>query len=308
MDRILLLDFNNYAWLANITFKPKKPAPIVVEGYGEVVSTFEAPQSTEEKPVPPQNPIVFNFFRNFRSLIEPFAPHKIIAVLEGHPTFRYELYPDYKANRIIKTASNNTHEEKVNKQAEAKARFDLAHPEILRLMRLMPITQVRHPFYECDDVIGALVEDCKDEDVIVVSNDSDFIQLLQKGYKQLRLYSPSKKAMQVAPSYHYITWKALHGDKSDAIPGLLGDKTAQKTAGDPELLKKWLDNEDHRANFNLNIRLIEFAKVPLEELEITEGKQNWKQLKIEFEQLDFKSLIADAYWERFRKTFKTLRY
>src|ERR1700722_2315472 len=48
---------------------------------------------------------VYNFFRNLRPLIEDFSPDKCFFVLEGHPQFRYDLYGDYKANRLVKLAS-----------------------------------------------------------------------------------------------------------------------------------------------------------------------------------------------------------
>ena len=305
MDRILFIDAYNFIWLANVSFKPKKPQPIIVEGY-ENTNSFEAPVSTEIKPVPPENVLIFNFFRNLRALVDPFAPHKIVFVLEGYPAFRYELYADYKANRIIKTASPSPSD---TSRSEAKERFDKAKPEILRLLKMMPITQMKHPDYEADDVIGALVEDSKEDDVIVVSNDSDYVQLTQMGYKQFRLYSPSKKTMIQPPDYHYLTWKILHGDKkTDNIPGMMGDKTAQKLCKDPEKLKAWLAIEENAARFRTNKLLIEFAKVPLEELEVEEGITDWDGLKQEFERLDFQSMIKPDYWKRFQKTFKTVKF
>ena len=43
---------------------------------------------------------VFNFFRNTRALIEQFDPDKVFFALEGTNCFRYDLYSDYKGNRI----------------------------------------------------------------------------------------------------------------------------------------------------------------------------------------------------------------
>jgi 5'-3' exonuclease len=292
MDRVLLLDTNNYVWLGNITFKPKK----VVSGYEN--TSMEAPQEGR-----PEDPVIFNFFRNFRSLIETFAPHKVIACLEGHPTFRYDLLPEYKANRIIKTGAQE------DKRSETKQKFDGALPEVIRLIKHLPITTMRHPHYEADDLLAALAEDLKDEDVIVVSNDSDLIQLLQKGYRNFRLYAPSKKAMQTAPPHHYLTWKCLAGDKSDNIPRILGPKTAEKTVADPALLKAFLaKTEENAARFRTNKLLIELASVPLDQVEVNSGVADYDSLRIEFEQMNFQSLIKPSYWEKFVRTFSTIRF
>lgn len=294
MDRILLLDTNNYVWLGNISFKPK------ATGY-EDSGSMNAPETGKLG-----DTVAFNFFRNLRSLVETFVPHKIIACLEGHPAFRYELLADYKGNRIIKTGAAT---DKDKNRREAKAKFDAAMPEVIRLIKHLPITTMRHPLYETDDLIGSLVEDLKDEDVVVVSNDSDFIQLLQKGYKQLRLYSPSKKAMQVAPSdYHYLTHKILTGDKrTDNIPGMMGPKTAVKLLNDPTKFKTWMSVEENRARFSVNSQLITLASVPLDEVEINEGSFDPETLRIEFEQLAFASILKEPYFTRFVQTFNTVK-
>ena len=55
-------------------------------------------------------PVVYNFFRGLRPLIEKFSPDKVYFVLEGRPEFRIQLNNAYKANR-----SNNDrhfHEQK----------------------------------------------------------------------------------------------------------------------------------------------------------------------------------------------------
>ena len=45
--------------------------------------------------------VVFNAFRNMRALVEQLQPTRLVFVLEGHPKWRYDLMPEYKANRKI---------------------------------------------------------------------------------------------------------------------------------------------------------------------------------------------------------------
>ena len=46
------------------------------------------------------NPIVFNFLRSFKALVEKFNPDKTYFVLEGRPKKRKDLLPEYKAQRV----------------------------------------------------------------------------------------------------------------------------------------------------------------------------------------------------------------
>ena len=46
-------------------------------------------------------PVVFNFFRQFKALVDEFKPNRVYVVLEGRPVQRYELLPEYKATRKV---------------------------------------------------------------------------------------------------------------------------------------------------------------------------------------------------------------
>lgn len=294
LDKVLLIDGHNFAWRANIVFKPfkKEVASPAIDCWG-----FTNPPPQDDKPSD-EFVMVFNFFRNLRVLIQQFEPIKVFFCLEGHPQFRYDLCADYKANRIIKTGS----------ALESHERFDKCLPEILRLIKHLPITTIKAEKYEADDAIATLVENMSGEEVIIVSGDSDFIQVLQKGYPNVRLYHPIKKDFITAPEYHYLAWKSLAGDKSDNIKGLVGDKTAQKLLKDPEKFKIFLDKEENRANFNINKELIEFRSVPLEDMIVEQGMTNFEFLRQEFTKLEFKSMIKEPYWSSFEETFECLKY
>ena len=52
---------------------------------------------------------------------------------------------------------------------------------ILELLNNFPITLARHPQLECDDTIASLCVDVhKDDECVIVSTDTDFMQLLDK--------------------------------------------------------------------------------------------------------------------------------
>jgi 5'-3' exonuclease len=242
--------------------------------------------------------LIFNFFRNLRAIIDEFKPHKCFFVLEGHPQFRYDLYPEYKANRIIKTASKKDTYEKFNNSKR----------EIIRLLNHLPITRARASAYECDDVIATLCENMKDESLIIISNDSDYIQLLQRDYRSCKIYNSIKKEFMKAPDYPYVAWKSLNGDKSDNIKSLLTPKKAVNVITNPSLFKEFMSNEENRSNFSINKDLIEFRSVPEDEIEITDGIKNFNSLKEEFIQMRFESLVEEFTWRNYCNTFNYLKF
>lgn len=309
MDNVLLIDGHNAMWRACVTFGPPvKHEPCEDQWcdhlkLGSKLSTLHCKcgakwDPTDGKCYGEKYLFIYNFFRNLRPIIEDISPDKCFFVLEGHPQFRYDLFADYKANRLIKQAAKK---ETMDKFLEAK-------DEIVRLLQYFPITIARASAYEADDVISTLCEDMKDEDLTVLSNDSDYIQLLQKGYKNLLIYNPIKKEAMEAPTYPYVAWKCLNGDKSDNIPGLLKPKKALDTVNDPELFKKFMAVEENRANFSINRQLIEFRAVPPEEIVLQEGVRSFGKLKEEFSKMKFESITNDRSWEKYTKTFDCLRY
>jgi 5'-3' exonuclease len=297
MDKILLIDGHNALHRANTTFTFKKHTNQVADEFKCECGGEWIDGKCSEEPNPEFIPI-YNFFRNLRPIIELFAPEKCFFVLEGHPQFRFDLFAGYKASRFVKYASKK---EELNKFFKYKDR-------VVDLLKYLPITICRAEKYECDDVIGALSENLKDEDLVILSNDSDFIQILQRGYKHCRIYNPIKKTFMEPPAYHYIGWKSLNGDKSDDIPSLLTPKKALDAISSPEKLKKFLSLEENRANFNINRQLIEFLPVPEEDIEFREGQSEFDKLKEEFVQMKFETITNDKSWERYKNTFNCIKY
>lgn len=273
MDKILLIDGQNAIFRASVI--------------------FGSPKEVDDSYI-----IIFNFFRNLRVIIEKFSPDKCFFALEGHPKFRYDLYSDYKANRIIKEASKQAARDKVLKCSE----------DIVRLLNHIPITICRAANFEADDLIGTLCENLKDEDLTVLTNDSDYIQLLQRNYSNIKIYNPIKKEFMAAPAYSQIVFKCIAGDKSDNIPALLKPKQVTKHLEDPELFAKFLQIEENRANFNINRQLVEFRMIHEEEISLVEGVRNFDLLKQEFSKMKFESIINENSWNKFVHTFDCLKY
>jgi len=248
-------------------------------------------------------PVVFNFMRNFRALVEQFNPTRVYFVLEGKAQQRRDLLPEYKANRAVEAES---------KEAKELERFFSQVNEIVSLLKEnFPISVVRHPRFECDDTIYNLVKSSTPVvDWVVASNDTDFIQLLNE-FDNVKLWNPMKKSFVEKPPYDYVTWKSLRGDGSDNISGIqgVGDKTASDLASNPEKLKSFLSEQSNLEIFQRNHELIKFIRWSEEEaaeMTCSMPKKDWSPLRETFEKYEFKSLLKEETWQKFVDTFEPL--
>ena len=249
-------------------------------------------------------PVVFNFFRQFKALVDEFKPTRVYIVLEGRPTQRYELLPEYKATRKV--------EEDDPKYAELQKFFEQKTKIVELLSKHFPVSVVRHQTSECDDTIYNIIERSSTAvPWIVVSNDSDFTQLLQQ-FSHVKIWNPIKKHYATAPTeYDYVTWKSLRGDGSDNIPGIpgVGDKTAVELASDPDKLAKFLENPIHAEIFSRNHELISFRQWTDEErieMTATSPEKNWELVRKSFDEYGFKSITKDEAWSKFVSSFDHL--
>lgn len=240
-----------------------------------------------------ENPIIFNFFRSFRAVVDKFKPDVTYFVLEGRPVKRLDMMGEYKGQRVY----------------HDKDDFNRQRKEIIQLLKdKFPVRVVRHPNYECDDVLAALATDKHSNDeCIVVSSDTDFYQLLQT-HSNLKLYNPVKKEFIVAPTFDYVTWKALRGDATDNIPGFkgVGDKRALSLVESVDDLEAFLSRDDNRSMFDRNCQMIRFHNLTdeLESLEVNEPKVDWHDLRSLFNEMKFFSITNDKSWSKFVKTFQ----
>ena len=242
-------------------------------------------------------PIVFNFFRGIRPLVEKFNPDKVYFVLEGNPKFRNQLSEgEYKGNRPAQ--SRSFHEQKATIISMIKNYF--------------PFETVRHPDLECDDTIAtyAAIHARQGHDVTIVSSDTDFIQLLNVFENNFRIYNPVRKSFVDRPGYDYVTWKALKGDKTDNVSGIpgVGDKTAEKLCNNLDLLRELLENPEKKKIFERNvnlIRLVDFSN-SLDQSESHVGFADFEKVREAFEQMEFTSMIKESTWKKYCDTFKNL--
>lgn len=242
------------------------------------------------------NPIIFNFFRSLRPLVEKFNPDIAYFVLEGRPKTRLAQDSNYKAQR--------TYHDRDDFRRQRKQIISI-------LSESFPITMARHEDYECDDVIMNLATNRHSQDeCVIVSSDTDFIQVLQTDGCDIKLYNPVRKKFIEAPEFDYVEWKALRGDAADNIPGFagVGDKTADKLMTNPDKLKEFLLKEGHQELFDHNVAMIRVHDMAEDLNHVQESKAQFQpdQLRKKFTEYKFYAMTNDTSWTKFVNTFECL--
>ncbi|MEY4617122.1 MAG: hypothetical protein RJB66_2082 [Pseudomonadota bacterium] len=165
------------------------------------------------------------------------------------PSFRKEIYPEYKAHRT-----------------ETPPDLIPQIPYIKKLVEAMSIPAFEVQGYEADDLIGTLAEmghkhHCQ---VVIVSGDKDFGQLVRPGVilldtmKDARIDVDGVKAKWGIRPDQFIDYLALIGDASDNVPGVagIGPKTAEKLLGDFGTLDGIYQNIDSIKSASLREKLL----------------------------------------------------
>lgn len=244
-----------------------------------------------------ENGITYTFFRSLRPLLAEINPDKVYLVLEGVPAHRQQLDGAYKANRQIEPGTPKWDE---------MIEFRRQKRDIVDLLQHLPITIVRHPDLECDDAIASLAAAHSSDECVVVSTDTDFIQLLK--HPHVKLYNPVRKDYVEGVSYDYVAWKSLRGDKTDNIPSVAGmtDKAAEKLLANPEKLESFLSEGSNRTDYQRNLQLVQLKVVPVEQLEVRNPDRNFDTLRKRLTALRFFSMTNDTAWSSYIKTFETI--
>jgi DNA polymerase-1 len=246
------------------------------------------------------NVIVHTFFRTLKPLVELFKPDFVYFVLDGYPKKRMELSSSYKGTREYHDKDNFREQRKKS---------------IALVKRGLPFVVMRHPEMEADDVIADLVYARLPEadEKVIVSSDTDFIQLCQISGNNVKLYNPVKKDFREIPEYDYEKWKSLRGDAADNIPGIpgIGNKRAEKilteAAGFENLFKK---KPEAKEIYEKNLKLISLTRMnddEFQEVEVEFMLESMPYLHKSFTEMGLKSMVSEKAWEKYIEPFKELK-
>lgn len=157
-----------------------------------------------------------------QKLLNTYQPTQIAVIFDAKgPTFRHELYSEYKANRPPMPD-------------DLRVQIEPLH----QLIKAMGLPLVVVEGVEADDVIGTLAAKASEEgvDTLISTGDKDMAQLVNQhvtlfnSMNDVLLDVAGVEAKFGVPPKLIIDFLALMGDKSDNIPGApgVGEKTALK--------------------------------------------------------------------------------
>ncbi len=210
---LVLFDGNAIVHRAYHAFGPTRSRPgtaLTVRKTGEVVSA------------------VYGFVLMLLKVMNDLKPtHIAIAFDKKGPTFRHDMFEDYKANRPAAP------DDLVSQIARVK-----------QLVQAFNIPLFELDGFEADDVLGTLSKQASGQDIetVIVTGDADTMQLVAphvkvlypkagKAFSDTSLFDAGavKEKFGVGPE-RVADYKALVGDPSDNIPGVpgIGEKTAVK--------------------------------------------------------------------------------
>ena len=190
---------------------------------------------------------------------------EVVLTWDSKHSWRRDYFPEYKASRRKAREESDLDWEDIfgtlNKiRNEIKQNFPYKYLEVFGA--------------EADDIIGFLCEENKNEKIMIISGDKDFIQL-QK-YPNVTQWSPiTKKQVNGFDPTIYLKEHILKGDTSDGVPNILSpDNTFVDGLRQRPLSRKkiqsWLLgggsdwNDEVKRNFQRNSTLIDLSRTPEE--------------------------------------------
>ncbi|MEX1056788.1 MAG: 5'-3' exonuclease H3TH domain-containing protein, partial [Natronospirillum sp.] len=197
-----------------------RPPVVLIDGSSYLFRAFHAMPPLTNKSGHPTGAIkgVINMVR---SMLDQYPDSPVAVVFDAKgPTFRNELYAEYKAHRPPMPDELRPQIEPIHAIIEAMG------------LPLMCISGV-----EADDVIGTLAREATaaGQDCVISTGDKDMAQLVSQHVSLINtMNNEFLDPAGVAEKYGFgpdlmIDYLALMGDKSDNIPGVpgVGDKTAK---------------------------------------------------------------------------------
>lgn len=248
---------------------------------------------------------IFGFVNTLEEILRKEKPSHIAVVFDPPtPTFRNEIFPEYKANR-----------------EETPEDIRRSVPYIKKIIEAYNIPILEIAGFEADDVVGTTATLAEKQGFItyMMTPDKDFCQLVSDKiliYKPARsgneaeVWGPDevKKNFEVKDPSQVIDILGLWGDASDNVPGApgIGEVTSKKLIsefGSIENLYKNLEKlkpkvqeilTNNKEKIFLSKNLVTIKRdvpLPVEPADLRPGDMKVQEIKALFEELEFKTLM-----------------
>lgn len=181
------------------------------------------------------------FLRSIAAAIRQFKPTRCIIVFDGKggSARRKKLHSGYKEGRSMSTRFNRIEDVGFQSVEEELESMRKQMGRLSEYLQNLPITVISIDNIEADDAIAYLTTDVfrpKNSEVVIMSDDKDFIQLIDEKTSvwrpvEKKYYTPKEVLDRFGiPAHNFIHYKIFMGDNSDNIAGIkgIGIKTLQK--------------------------------------------------------------------------------
>ncbi|MBE3090430.1 MAG: DNA polymerase I [Actinobacteria bacterium] len=278
-SKIILLDGNNIAYRAFYAL----PATIATSS-GTITNA------------------VLGFTSMLLKLIEEQRPDVIACAFDSRgPTFRHDIFNDYKATR------KKMPDELIGQM-----------PLIKEVLKAFDIKILEVMGYEADDIIATLASAApnKFNETLIVSSDKDILQLVSKEVKVMSIKKGITDTVifneeKVIEKFGLIPEKikdflALTGDSSDNIPGVagIGPKTALSLLKEYGSIEEIYENVEKIKNEKLKALLIANKEIALKSKELTQLKT---EMEINVDEV-FNSVFKNLNYKKIEHIFDTLEF
>jgi len=245
---------------------------------------------------------IFGFTNMLLKVVREHAPDHLAVIFDAKgPTFRKEIYPEYKANRSAMPE-------------------DLVPqiPLIKELVRAFNMPALEVPGFEADDIIATLARrfEAQGLAITVVTGDKDLMQIVSERVRLLDTMKDKISGLaEVAERFggtpdKVIEVQALAGDSSDNVPGVpgVGEKTAVKLINEFGTVENLLANLDqvkgklqeklrefgHQALLSKQlVTLIDTMELEVDYPEFALSEPNRPALTALFKELEFPKLMQE---------------
>lgn len=246
---------------------------------------------------------VYGFISMIVKLFKEKNPdHMVFCYDRKEPSFRKDLYTDYKANRT-----------------EMPDDLQVQMPYLKQVADLFGIADIEVAGYEADDLIGTIAKQAASEgyQVYIVSGDKDFSQLVNENiflYDTMKEFVYTIDAVKekhgVYPN-QFIDFLAITGDTSDHVPGVagIGPKGAQKLIEQFGTLEQIYENIDKVAPAGVKEKLIKSKEDALISkklvtivTDVKTGKTMDDYIVRDFKTEELRAFLQDLNFKTFEKT------
>ena len=279
----------------------KNPKVFLIDGSSYIYRAFFAIAHLSNSKGFPTNAIYGFTNMLLKILREKGAEYAAIAFDAPGPTFRHEVFGEYKANRPSMPED-----------------LRVQVPHIKEVVSALRVPVLEKEGYEADDLIATLARRLEREGIetVVVSGDKDLMQLISS---RITMYDPMKdKTFQVrdvkerfgVPPDKVVEVMGLMGDTTDNIPGVpgIGPKTASQLIDEFGSIENLLKNVEKVKSGKVRSSLDRYAEQARLSRELatldSEAPLDWGLEALKLGEPDRKNLQAIFKEMEFAKLFK----